>query len=49
MLLCKRAIGAAIGLRRYQLSQQAKTNAKRIESNLERRTSNDEPSEPLNE
>jgi len=35
-LLCKRAIGAAIGLRRYQLSQQAKANAKRIESNLER-------------
>lgn len=38
MLLCKRAIGAAVGLRRSQLSQQAKANAKRIESNLERRT-----------
>lgn len=38
MLLCKRAIGAAIGLRRYQLSPQAKANVKQIESNLERRT-----------
>ena len=38
VLLCKRAIGAAVGLRRYQLSQQAKANAKRIESNLERGT-----------
>jgi four helix bundle protein len=38
MLLCKRAIGAAVGLRRYQLTQRAKDNAKRIESNLERRT-----------
>ena len=37
-LLCKRAIGAAVGLRRYQLSQQARVSAKRIESNLERRT-----------
>ena len=36
MLLCKRAIGAAVRLRRYQVSQQAKANAKRIESNLER-------------
>lgn len=38
MLLCKRAIGAAVGLRRYLLSQQAKANAKQIESNAERRT-----------
>jgi four helix bundle protein len=37
-VLCKRAIGAAVGLRRYELSQEAKANAKRIESNLERRT-----------
>ena len=38
MLLCKRAIGAAVGLRRYLLTQQAKANAKRIESNCERET-----------
>jgi len=38
MLLCKRAIAAAVALRRYQLTQQARANAKRIESNLERRT-----------
>jgi four helix bundle protein len=38
MVLCKRAIGAAVGLRRYQLTQEAKANAKRIESNVERRT-----------
>ena len=38
ILLCKRAIGAAVGLRRYQLSEHAKANAKRIESNLDRRT-----------
>jgi four helix bundle protein len=38
MVLCKRAIGAAVGLRRYQLSQKAKANAKRIDSTLERRT-----------
>ena len=37
-ILCKRAIGAAVGLRRCQLTQQAKAKAKRIESNLERRT-----------
>ena len=36
MVLCKRAIGAAVGLRRYELSQQAKANAKQIESKLER-------------
>ena len=34
LLLCKRAIGAATGLRRYELTQEAKANAKRIESNL---------------
>ena len=38
VMLCKRAIGAAIGLRRYLISQQAKANAKRIEANLEPRT-----------
>jgi four helix bundle protein len=32
MVLCKRAIGAAVGLRRYLLTQQAKANAKSIES-----------------
>ena len=32
MMLCKRAIGAAVGLRRYELSQEAKANARRIES-----------------
>ena len=32
ILLCNRAIGAAVGLRRYQLSQHAKANARRIES-----------------
>ena len=31
-LLCKRAIGAAVGLRRYLASQEAKANAKQIES-----------------
>jgi four helix bundle protein len=36
MVLCRRAIGAAVGLRRYQLSQQAKANAKRIELNAGR-------------
>ena len=36
MMLCKRAIGAAVGLRRYESSQEAKANAKRIEANLER-------------
>lgn len=36
MVLCKRAIGAAVGLRRYLLSQQAKANAKQIETNLQR-------------
>lgn len=38
MILCKRAIGASVGLRRYLLTQQAKTNAKQVESNVERRT-----------
>jgi four helix bundle protein len=32
MILCKRAIGAALGLRRYLLTQQARANAKSIES-----------------
>lgn len=31
MLLCKRAIGAAVGLRRYLITQQAKANAKSID------------------
>jgi four helix bundle protein len=33
MLLCRRALGAAIGYRRYLLSEAAKANAKKIESN----------------
>jgi four helix bundle protein len=32
VLLCNRAIGAAVGFRRYLLSEAAKANAKRIES-----------------
>lgn len=32
MVLCKRAIGAAVGYRRYLLSTRAKANAERIES-----------------
>jgi four helix bundle protein len=48
MLLCKRAIGAAVGNQRYLRSQAAKQNAKNIESNLKRRASDDdEPLEPL--
>jgi four helix bundle protein len=38
MVLCRRAIGAAVAFRRYLVSQAAKANAKKIESNLERRT-----------
>lgn len=38
VVLCKRAVSAAVGLRRYQLTQLATANAKRIESNVERRT-----------
>ena len=51
-LLCRRAIGAAVGLRRYELSEEAKSNARRIESNLEpgtkrtREPVNLEPIEP---
>ena len=33
MALCRRAIGAAVGYRRYLLSEIAKNNAKKIESN----------------
>lgn len=45
MLLCRRALGAAIGYRRYLLSEAAKANAKKIESNqLNRRPpQTDEP------
>ena len=32
MILCKRAIGAAVALRRYLLTQEARANAKSIES-----------------
>jgi four helix bundle protein len=43
MILCKRAIGAAVGLRRYELSQQARANAKRIESHNNDRRGDPEP------
>ena len=45
MLLCRRALGAAIGYRRYLLSEAAKRNAKQIESNQQnrKRTRTDEP------
>ena len=56
MLVCRRAIGAAVGYQRYLRSQAAKRNAKNIESNLDRRAAdamklNDEPSndEPSND
>lgn len=35
VVLCKRAIAAAVGLRRYLVTQQARANAKRIESDVE--------------
>jgi len=35
VVLCKRAIAAAVGLRRYLVTQQARANAKRIESDCE--------------
>ena len=37
LLLCRRAIGAAVSLRRYLMTQQANANAKRIESNDRRK------------
>ena len=37
MVLCKRAIGAAVGYRRYLLSSAAKANAKRIECDTDHR------------
>jgi four helix bundle protein len=38
VVLCNRAIGAAVGLRRYLLSEAAKTNSKRIESTSGKKT-----------
>ena len=35
VVLCKRAVAASVGLRRYLVTQQAKANAKRIESDVE--------------
>jgi four helix bundle protein len=35
VVLCKRAIAASVGLRRYLVTQQARANAKRIESDVE--------------
>jgi four helix bundle protein len=44
MLLCKRAVAAAVALRRYQLTARAKENARRIESRGAK--ANSEPNEP---
>jgi hypothetical protein len=46
VVLCKRAIAATVGLRRYLVTQQARANAKRIESDVERELNREPEPEP---
>ena len=49
VVLCKRAIAATVGLRRYLVTQQASANAKRIESDADRELNRELNREPNGE